>query len=173
MTLWMAFSYGYYDGMLIYDAIVGIGMCIIIWGIMKGKSIAFVLFICLELVNGCVRTGVDRNGVHILVSFLLCGIMALLLLLKNKEGKNGYDIMFNKERTEQEKALIVSKASMPKEVATNQDNSKLKTDKPQGYSDTGSVNVNEIKDIPLCCDNCGKSIDTDALYCNHCGKKLK
>ena len=172
ITLWMTSLNDDYDRMLIYNVIVGIVMCLILWGIMKGSGIAFTLFICLEIVNGCVRTESERDVVHILVSLLLCGIMALLLLLKNKDGKNGYDIMFNKERPEQEKVLIDSKISVPKEVTANQENLNSMTDKPHGYSKMGNVNVDK-NNVSRYCDNCGKIIDVDSLYCANCGKKLK
>lgn len=175
VTLWMIGLSNDCDGVLIYDAIVGCVMCVILWGIMKGRGTAFILFVSIELINGCVRAEMEREGVHLLVSFLLCGIMALLLLLKNKEGKNGYDIMFNKEKNGQEKSSIASETSMPNEGVINQDVSNSMAAKPQDQSQLESVNIdiNQQPTVSMYCDNCGKAIDADSIYCDHCGKKLK
>ena len=175
-TLWMASLYSGYDVGLMLNALMGIGMCIILWGIIKGNGKAFGFFIFLQLLNGTIRSEIERDGTHILISVLLCGIMSLLLLLKNRDGKNGYEVLYG------DKIQEMSNNSTPynkhiEEVHTQSSNNSMSpiclNDEQYDKECHILVAKNKEKDVkPLYCDCCGKLIDNDSVYCTYCGKKI-
>lgn len=161
-------SNGVYEGIDMYYIGVGIAMCVIIVGIIKGKGAAYVCFIILEIINGCVLSNVERGSTGIIISCILCAIMSLLLLLKNKKGQTGYNVMFNeenlcRERTDNSKTINVLREdrtcdliySEGKEKCVNESSCVDENDTPNSY-----------------CRVCGKLIEDDSIYCVHCGNKL-
>lgn len=161
-------------GIHVYNVIVGVLICVLLYKMLRGNKMGLFLFYLFEVINGLVISQIENDSSSLLFSFFASIIVSILLLFKNKSGQTGYDIMFNKE-SGKEKSLVVSHPFTSKDSTINQDFSKSMTDEPQGLSKKENINSdgNHIHTVPMYCNNCGKNIDADSLYCSYCGKQLK
>lgn len=159
-------------GIHVYNIIVGILFCILLNQMARGSKKSLFLFYTLEMMNGLIISQIEKDYSSILFSLFASIIVSLLLLLKNKRGQTGFDVMFKKRIPVLEENVTISTPSVFKEDISNQETSKSRENQSWDYSETEMISVDEIqKDI--FCENCGKPVDEDSLYCAHCGKQLK
>lgn len=158
----------------LYNIVVGILCCILLYKILRRHKLSLFLFYVFEITNGVVISDIEKDYSSLLFSLFACIIVSVLLLFKNKDGQSGYAILSNDKRSEQE--LLIKKTLAPKDTNSNLYGSKAMTNESQYISMIEITNIdNEAQKHTdsLFCKSCGKPIDNDSRYCNHCGSIIQ
>ncbi len=158
-------------GIHLYNIIVGLLCCILLYKISRGHKMSFFLFYVFEITNGVVISDIEKDYSGLLFSFFASVIVSVLLLFKNKSGQTGYDVLFKDKSSEHEYNIATPLVSKE----TNQYGSILATNESGDISMMENASIGEVQKNTdsLYCKSCGKLIDGDSLYCNHCGTKIK
>lgn len=159
-------------GIHAYNIIVGILFCILLDQMAKGNKTSLFLFYSLEMINGLIISQIEKDYSSLLFSLFASIFVSLLLLFKNKSGQTGFDVMFRKRIPVHEKNVPVLTPPMSGDEISNQDMSNSQKKQPLEYFKTEKINVEKSQNN-ISCENCGKSIDSDSLYCAHCGAKIQ
>lgn len=86
IIVWVKALYIYY---MIIEVVLGV----LIDNITRGEKKSLISFYIIEIANFIIGIGWKTNLLFVLSPIVACGIMTILLLFKNSQGKNGFEAM--------------------------------------------------------------------------------